>query len=192
MLPTGSSNFAPKPLMTFMVYKPEMQCEICWATGLELPEDPGLGGESDPEVDNATPELLPCGHVFCHECITRWYEGKNYFCPSCKAELVYGCDRGHSIPPIPLAKSTIGGIPKTLPEGGEIPARCTDCEESVIKDRQAVILRELKGRIAELQHGFREGDEDAERQLADFYRHQEVLREDQQELSFRKFTYSSW
>ena len=33
--------------------------------------------------------VLPCGHAFCDDCITRWFRAKST-CPTCRA----GCDEG--------------------------------------------------------------------------------------------------
>ncbi len=117
-----ASTYVPCPWMTFVVDKSVQVCVLCSAD-MEL----RLGTPGEEATDH-TPALFPCGHVFGSACIDRWIEvsGGKASCPVCRWSASYSkC--GHKVLPKKLDMVNIFDCPRTLPDGGYIPARCLEC-----------------------------------------------------------------
>jgi len=61
----------------------------------------GEGGQrAEGETNARMPLALPCGHLFCEPCLSRWLEQRKTSCPICRAD-VGGPDNAPSQPPPP-------------------------------------------------------------------------------------------
>ncbi|KXX76094.1 Cyclin-dependent kinase inhibitor FAR1 [Madurella mycetomatis] len=113
--------FHPKRLPTAI-------CTLC-SKALSIPHlNSNLG--QDPSGDPTV--VIPCGHMFHYSCATRLftsYSNRNLHphCPVCNLVLRYANPAvcRHSLRPFVLSLDV--PAPPTIPEGGFIPAACTDC-----------------------------------------------------------------
>ncbi|KAL2023049.1 hypothetical protein VTK56DRAFT_3959 [Thermocarpiscus australiensis] len=111
--------YVPDPKYTFC-FAPDhdILCAICQESKLTLPSCRVHGKDSDPEI-------LPCGHVFGKACLRSWLS-RHDTCPVCRFKLRYElCD--HPIPPLGLTTWNIFDAPRTVPDGGKVPAQCGPC-----------------------------------------------------------------
>ncbi|EGS21387.1 uncharacterized protein CTHT_0032440 [Thermochaetoides thermophila DSM 1495] len=115
----NDSCFVPDPKFTFY-FQPSYNiiCAICHDTQLYL------SSESLPLKDS-DPSVLPCGHVFGHECLTSWLRSHNT-CPVCRFELKFElCP--HRILPRRLTRENVFLCPLTVPDGGKVKTQCAKC-----------------------------------------------------------------
>ncbi|KAK3688570.1 hypothetical protein B0T22DRAFT_157838 [Podospora appendiculata] len=113
--------FIPCPRLTFLIHKPDnLVCQICQETRLTFASHRNTTTEW---ADN-TPAILPCGHVFGFRCLERWLQISNT-CAICRLAIRYEC--GHRIPPVAITAGTVLFLPRTIPYGGTIPSKCTQC-----------------------------------------------------------------
>ncbi|KAK7999743.1 hypothetical protein PG990_012343 [Apiospora arundinis] len=124
-------SFVPSPKITFLIDQPKLMCQICQVTTLKLPsgcddaDRPQPGDFDYDETEDATPAILPCGHVACTSCLSSWL-AVNDGCPFCREEHRHPhC--GHRVGHRSLTHSTIASLPPTKPEGGKIAADCEPC-----------------------------------------------------------------
>ncbi|KAH9908644.1 hypothetical protein F4778DRAFT_718014 [Xylariomycetidae sp. FL2044] len=129
----NKESFFPLPKLTFLIDQPDdLVCQICQETPLRMARDSA-------SADDATPVILPCGHVGCHFCVSHWLENSKS-CPFCRKEMTHtGCR--HPVQPRLLAHDTIGIIPKTLACGGAVGFNCGKCEA---REQRAKALRKMK------------------------------------------------
>lgn len=112
-------SYVPCPKVTFLIDKPDdLVCEICLVSKLQF--QPSVDGFSD-----ATPAILPCGHIAGYSCLRKWLK-THHSCPFCRLDLKYElCD--HSVPARPVDQANIHDVPRTIPEGGQIASQCKEC-----------------------------------------------------------------
>ncbi len=116
----------------------DLDCTICGDYKLEMPEHASLFSPADGGLFNTEPfTVAPCGHLFGYHCLSSWVweKIKNALvpsCPVCRFRFVYR-DCGHLIRmrPYNVRVDRICQLPRTTPEGGEVPANCEDCEAEV-------------------------------------------------------------
>jgi hypothetical protein len=157
-------SFIPCTKLTFLADRAapgSLMCELCQATHLVvMGVDYGRGSHGEARQGSAkyahrdaasadsVPAFLPCGHVAGSACLGLWLE-EHDSCPFCRATLRYRkC--GHKLAPRPAADvRDMHMLPATVPEGGAIPDRCTECFQAELEvDFQAKWARALQ----EFQH----------------------------------------
>lgn len=126
--------FVPCPRITFLIDGTKgLKCPICLETEMTIG-----GGDS-------TVSIFPCGHCTCLGC-AKVYLDQYDQCPYCRLLLVYPkCQ--HPMLPRPVDKSNIYYLPKTLPDGGEIPDYCHSC-------RQKRALRKYRKKLKPITEEF--------------------------------------
>lgn len=132
--------YFPLPIPSFLFEEPMIRCLMCHEQ---------LSIDAAPETRNSAC-ILPCGHVGCYSCMTRWIkENKN--CPVCRFKTIHpGC--GHPCNIMPINYGTVIFLPKTIPMGGKVNEKCRWCQE---EDDITIIMKVLR---------------DAERELLDAHR----------------------
>ncbi|KAI0470297.1 hypothetical protein F4859DRAFT_522785 [Xylaria cf. heliscus] len=106
--------------------KVSIECGIC---------SMGLAITQPADKDHETFTMLPCGHVFGHQCISQWFK-QTANCPQCRTNMVHDIC-GHQA----TLKEMEGGpdfnirrdLPAALGAGKQLPDRCDDCQ-SLIDD----------------------------------------------------------
>jgi hypothetical protein len=95
--------------------QPSYRCTICH----EVIGQPRLDGVVETAV------MLPCGHIFGSQCISRWVENASTHqdCPNCRRRMVYS-QCGHHVRPLEIERN-----PKPVRDG-EMPAKCGACRAS--------------------------------------------------------------
>ncbi|KAL2131640.1 hypothetical protein VTI74DRAFT_4767 [Chaetomium olivicolor] len=114
----GSGCYMPDPKYTFCFAKQGVACMICTESSLTLPR-------SQERTRDSNPSLLPCGHVFGHDCLKLWLQSHDT-CPICRFRLRYElCS--HRISPCRLTKENVLFVPQTIPDGGMVGLQCSQC-----------------------------------------------------------------
>ncbi|CZR59028.1 uncharacterized protein PAC_08920 [Phialocephala subalpina] len=105
-----------------------------------------------------TPTILPCGHIFGSNCITRWLNNSTHQnCPICRRRMTYrSCH--HVVKPLPVEVN-----PKLVREQ-DMPEKCLLCREGGevlrekmrwVKERMDAEVRALEGlRVLRMTRGF--------------------------------------
>ena len=123
--------------------KPTVMCPICqvdtlWIKGLD---DCGKEGWDFARV-------LPCGHMFGHNCLEKALKVRPERCPLCDLNLRY-THQGictHAVEGIvapATGRHTIDRVPRTIPEGGRIPLFCSACRASQVRARTLVLAEAI-------------------------------------------------
>jgi hypothetical protein len=126
----------------------ELECGICKVSRLQIRasyDDKGVVHLdtkfriSSPTEPRETGCVLPCGHIFGHECINKYHRAIKSFsrgaqarCPLCETSLRYSHHHcNHNISGIPLPKDleSKNNFPLMIPEGGKKPEICCRCVE---------------------------------------------------------------
>lgn len=118
----------------------ELTCGICRTACLKLPE-PVMSNRSAAPVEALS--VLPCGHFFGVDCLTRWAESchqrkQGPGCPACRFPL-YQEECGHHIFFRAIASDVVDPcevgcqVPLLISEGGRVPPSCRSCREEKVR-----------------------------------------------------------
>ncbi|KAK0620355.1 hypothetical protein B0T14DRAFT_430572 [Immersiella caudata] len=147
------SNYAPDPKETFLQEKKYIVCPIC--QDVKLKPFPRRGETGDPVVgEYENPALLPCGHLFCIDCIAIWLN-TNLQCPKCRLSLKHELCK-HPVLPYILTADDIFGAPGTIPKGGKIQDQCPPCRKLTDRRTAYSLYQELRKDLVEAPEGQKE------------------------------------
>ncbi|KAI1168209.1 hypothetical protein F5B18DRAFT_646743 [Nemania serpens] len=144
----NQESFVPSPMITFLIDEADdLVCQICHEISLKLAV---TAEHYSPDMTS----ILPCGHIFCHNCISVWLMGHDS-CPFCRVVMTHpGCK--HQVQPRSLAHDTIHTLPDTLAKGGVIGDICFRCAD---RDRRDVSLQRWTDLAKRFKAARREAEE---------------------------------
>lgn len=179
----SNESFLPCPKVTFLIDRPPaLLCQICRDAQFEL---------RSTAVDETTFSILPCGHVAGSQCLDTWCFAYDT-CPFCRLELRYpGC--GHRIPPRRITHESIHLLPRTVPDGGEIPALCSEClrEQLIVEAEERFVFAAQEFRVVRRRVQWT-GDRHDERDLLRAKGEVETMLRDEFHLRYLSSMLNSW
>ncbi|KAI1740052.1 hypothetical protein F4680DRAFT_465843 [Xylaria scruposa] len=108
-----------------------IECGICKA---------GLAITQPADKDHEEFTMLPCGHIFCYSCMTRWFEQKAN-CPQCRKNMKHGLCR-HIVAIQAMQGGPNFNIHRDLePKLCKVDNMCTDCHQRPLVARQRGLLQ---------------------------------------------------
>lgn len=144
----------------------ELPCLICGSL-LEMPEP--LMPIHYPDLETVPLVVLPCGHMFCANCVQQHLQYKDVLieehrhdrtawettcrdCPLCRFPLEYKCcPHDMKLRAYNVKYPREEQLPKTIPEGGKVPETCRACASGwargEIHDFCRVIFPDVGGEI---------------------------------------------
>jgi hypothetical protein len=152
MFANQESCYVPYPRTSFATgSQVRLKCVICQETDL-LVRSPGQ------PVDDSTPSILPCGHVFGSQCLESWLKMSSR-CPLCRLALPASYELcPHPCKPRVITGGTVESIPPTLAQSSSprYADQCVDCRFQTILDVAICLLEEYEGiekSLEEVRHG---------------------------------------
>lgn len=137
-----SDNFIPLPYFTFAIDRPaNLLCVICRVSVLAV---------EDTCTSDRNPAIMACGHIAGSKCLAEYFadpEREGLFnCPICQASLNHTrC--GHRVKERVLTTESIRALPRTLPYGGVIHEKCTECRVDEARERQRELIEDATANV---------------------------------------------
>lgn len=151
----SNPNFLPCPKVSLYI-DPEIlgYCGICQTTQLIL------RSQQEDGITDSTIAIIPCGHLACYGCLTKWIRAKPE-CPFCRFSLTYELCRHPQELVRTITKETLFSLPETIPMGGKIPEQCRECRITTNKQVNERILENLAVGFKRLQGEYRMATDEA-------------------------------
>ncbi|CAL4240433.1 unnamed protein product, partial [Meganyctiphanes norvegica] len=86
--------------------------------------------------ENRRPRALPCGHIYCHVCMTKEIRNGKKLCPTCR--MRHNAKRVEDLPVCILVERLVENITKTLNVGANAQAPETNDEEDERRKTESI------------------------------------------------------